>query len=299
MSQEYEASQMPIDYPEVVSELNKTASTEKDAPKDPEDVEETSPSKRKFEEEENASDAQLYGDPIKPDTPTNPFQGATRARCVFRIDPDAIAADYQCRLRSGLSMLVEQVHDWRNMVNSFVCDNEGVTFEEEEHVMMTYRLVVPGQGSGTCSGILLGEFRNKAGRDIHLIFDPINETFNLIAEADDPEEDKATIRWQLAAEVQLPLALAQSELQNVDQPPTPRKKTKLELKCNELKDAIKSGTEYETILRDVMQEVSAQTGRTENGKASLEFVGIVQTPEAATIQFGNQPEADTCRLEDY
>lgn len=290
---------MPIDYPEcpeVVSELNKTASVEKDAPKDPEDVEQ--PNKRKFEEE-NASDAQLYGDPIKPDTPTNPFQGATRARCVFRVDPDAIAADYQCRLRSGLSMLVEQVHDWRKLVNNFVCNNEGVTFEEEEHVMMTYRLIVPGQGSGTCSGILLGEFRNKAGRDIHLIFDPINETFNLIAEADDPEEDKTTIRWQLAAEVQLPLALAQSKLQDVDQPPMPRKKTKLELKCNELKDAIKSGAKYEAILHDVMQEVSAQTGRTENGKSSLEFTALVRVPEADTSRLEDQPEADTCRLEDY
>lgn len=239
MNQENEQSQA-LEGPGVVAELNEkpekpegTEGTEgaegAEGAEETEETEETRP-KRKFGE------ASPYSDLIKPDTPANPFQGTTRARRTFDVDPDAITASFNSSLVSGLIVLTEQVDDWRDMVDSFVHENKGVTFEEKNHAMQTYRLFVPGQGSGTCSGVLLGKFRNKAGRDIHLVLDPISETFNLIAEAvnpnqDDDDDDDGMIRWPLAAEIQLPYALEQSALQDVDQPPMSKKKLKLEIEA--------------------------------------------------------------------
>jgi hypothetical protein len=228
--------------------------------------------KRKLEDDKPEEEENLYGDPIKPDPPA-------RARRSFDIDPDVITADYEARVKEAIAELKVQEPEMKATIRAFL-ETSGAKFEEEERVAMSYKLFDPRETiTSYCDGILLGEFCNKANVNTHLIFSPISRTFSLIADIPNPvlnhELGQGAFRWILAADSKLETALALSKLQHADQPPS-SKKTKLDLKCDELREAIRSGDEFIGILQDTLQEVCNQAGSKTGGSSPLKLKALIQ-----------------------
>lgn len=229
--------------------------------------------KRKLEDDKpEEEEEKLYGDPIKSDPPAH-------ARRSFDIDPDVITADYETRVKEAIAELKAQEPALKATIRAFL-ETSGAKFEEEERVAMSYKLFDPRETiTSYCDGILLGEFCNKANVNTHLIFSPISRTFSLIADISNPvlnhELGQGAFRWILAADSKLETALALSNLQHADQPPL-AKKTKLDLKCDELREAIRSGDEFIGILEDTLQEVCNQAGSKTDGSSPLKLKALIQ-----------------------
>lgn len=158
------------------SKGNLDALTQRDPVKDKHDrlprpepgIEET-PADRKL-------DAEMYGDPIKPDTPPT---------VDVNIDTAKLFNSYVDRLKEGMDLLASEAPEMGKEIDHFIKGSDGdLTFASEVPTLTDFQLYADGAATTYCNGVIIGTITSKsdANTSFDLFFDPIVHLFKVIQE---------------------------------------------------------------------------------------------------------------------